>query len=262
MTALLLPGGAPDRADVAVQSFGHGEPVTVLGHGLGGTTAETRLLATGVPGTKVYLDFRGHGGSSAPGTGWDYRHLAEELRRVADHTGATRALGVSLGAGALTALLAETPDRFARLVFFLPAVLDQPRRDATRISLAAMADAIDAGDTAALLALLHAELPVGVAGRPGVDAWVALRAQTLAAGGISTALRSLRDAVPVSARGVLGAVTAPALVVAQEGDPVHLVSVARDLVAALPNATLEVFPEAALWSHRDRVRGLLADFLA
>lgn len=260
MTALLLPGGAPDRADVAVRSVGRGEPVTVLAHGLGATVAETRLLAGGVPGTKVYLDFRGHGSSTAPDAGWDYPHLAEELRRVADHTGATRALGVSMGAGALTALLAETPDRFGRVVFFLPAVLDRPRSDRDRVT--AMADAIDAGDTAALVALLHAELPDGVAGRPGVDAWVAVRAQTLSGAGMSTALRSLVDAVPVPHRGVLAGVIAPALVVAQEGDAVHPVSVARDLAAALPNATLEIFAEAALWAHRDRLRGLLADFLA
>ena len=163
-------------------------------------------------------------GSSAPASGWDYPHLAEELRRVADHAGATRALGVSMGAGALTALLAETPDRFARVMFFLPAVLDRPRSDRNRFAV--MADAIEAGDTAALVALLFAELPAGVAGRPGVDAWITVRAHSLTAVGMSEALRSLPGAVPVPDRAVLAAVTAPALVVGQEGDPVHPASVA------------------------------------
>jgi pimeloyl-ACP methyl ester carboxylesterase len=48
---------------------------------------------------------------------------------VADHVGATQALGVSMGAGALCTLLATTPLRFERLVFVMPAVLDRPRTD-------------------------------------------------------------------------------------------------------------------------------------
>jgi pimeloyl-ACP methyl ester carboxylesterase len=38
-------------------------------------------------------------------------------------------------------------------------------------------------------------------------------------------------------------VTAPALVVGQEGDPVHRAEVARDLAATLPNAELVLFDD-------------------
>src|SRR3954452_15943123 len=109
---------------------GSGDPVTVFAHGLAGSIAETRPLGSGVEGTRVFLHFRGHGASSAPESPWTYPALAAELRAVADHVGATRALGVSLGAGALTTLLGESPERFDRVVFFLPAVIDRPREDA------------------------------------------------------------------------------------------------------------------------------------
>jgi pimeloyl-ACP methyl ester carboxylesterase len=68
--------------------------------------------------------------------------------------------------------------------------------------------------------------------------------------------------VPIADRSVLSAVTAPVLVVAQEGDPVHLVSVAREVAAALPNAQLHVFPEAGgIWLARDELRNLISTFL-
>lgn len=37
--------------------------------------------------------------------------------------------------------------------------------------------------------------------------------------------------------------TAPALVIGQEGDPVHDAAVARELAAMLPRAELHVFPD-------------------
>jgi pimeloyl-ACP methyl ester carboxylesterase len=61
---------------------------------------------------------------------------------------------------------------------------------------------------------------------------------------------------------VLGDVTAPVLVVAQQGDPVHLESVAREIASALPNATLHVFPETGgIWLARDDLRTVLTTFL-
>ena len=68
--------------------------------------------------------------SSAPPGPWTYLDLARDLRAVADLTGATRALGVSLGAGALVRLLADNPSRFERVVIFLPASLVAPSPDA------------------------------------------------------------------------------------------------------------------------------------
>ena len=95
--------------DVAYTVLGQGGPVTVFAHGLGGSSAETRPLASRVPGTRVLLSFRGHGDSGPLPGGWDYDVLADDLRAVADETGATCAVGLSLGAGALLRLLVATP---------------------------------------------------------------------------------------------------------------------------------------------------------
>lgn len=188
---------------------GSGLPATVFAHGLVGSIASTRPFGSGVEGSRTFLHFRGYGASAAAETPWTYPELASELRAVADHVGATQALGVSMGAGALCTLLADTPLRFDRLVFVLPAVLDRPRAD----------DALDGTPSSA--------------------------------------------APPVTDRHVLAAVTAPALVIAQDGDPAHPVGVAEQLAASLPGARLVVMPPGGiLLRHRARMRDLVGGFLS
>ncbi|GAB3219927.1 hypothetical protein GCM10027452_41140 [Micromonospora halotolerans] len=101
---------------------GTGDPVTVFAHGLGNGIATTRPFGSGVTGRRLFFQFRGHGRSDSPPGPWSYLDLARDLRAVADLGGATRAFGASLGAGALCRLLVESPERFEKLVFFLPAV--------------------------------------------------------------------------------------------------------------------------------------------
>jgi pimeloyl-ACP methyl ester carboxylesterase len=241
---------------------GSGSPTTVFAHGLAGSIAETRPLGSGVTGTRVFLHFRGHGRSSAPQSPWSYVALAGELRAIADHSGATRAVGVSLGAGALTTLLDETPQRFGRLVFFLPAVLDRPRQDAALDRLRAMAGRVDDRDVDGLAALLLAEQPAGVRDRADVQVFVRRQARALVGTPVSAALRQLPDQVPIGDRAVLAAVTAPALVIAQEGDSAHPVWVAEQLADALPAGQLRVFGAGgAWWSVRAELRALVAGFL-
>ena len=104
-------------------------PATVFAHGVDGSIETTRPFGSGVRGSRTFLHFRGYGASAASDVPLTYAALEDDLRAVADHVGATQALGVSMGAGALCALLAHTPLRFERLVFALPAVLDRPRTD-------------------------------------------------------------------------------------------------------------------------------------
>jgi pimeloyl-ACP methyl ester carboxylesterase len=212
-----------------VESYGRGEPVTVFASGLGGAIAETRTLGSGVAGTRVFFDFRGHGASGSPADGdWSYAALSRDLRRVADGSGATRAAGVSMGAAALLGVLAETPDRFARNAFFLPAILDVPRHDV-------------AAD----------------------DAYVRQRAGGVSEAAVAGLVRALAETTPLADRAALAAVTAPCLVVGQEDDAVHPASVARELAAVLPDARLHVFDTpGGLWAHRALLRPLVAAFLA
>ena len=236
---------------------GSGDPVTVAPHGLGASLAETRPLLSGVHGRRVFPAARGHAGDVPAPFGYD--DLGEDLLAVADEHGATRALGVSMGAGALLALLAQRPDRFERVVLFLPGAVDRPRTDDAVRRLAALADALEAGDAAAVERLVRDELSPDLQQAPYVAARTAF---LLASPGIAVAVRSLPDRTPVPDRAVLGGITAKVLLLAQEGDPLHPAQVARDLAAVLPNAQLVVFDQpGVMCRERPRLRSLVTGFL-
>src|SRR5207237_1440875 len=144
-----------------------------------GSLAETRPLAARVQGTRVLVDLRGHGASAPLEDGWDYDLLARDLLAVADAVGASQAVGLSLGAGALMRLLSHKPDRFSKVAFVLPAAIDATRQDGATKRLARLGAAIEAGDARAAADLLIAELPAEVRGRRGVDALLLRRAAQL-----------------------------------------------------------------------------------
>ena len=134
-----LPTRIVSEPHLHVESYGSGPPVTVFAGGIGGTIGETRVLGSGVTGTKVFFDFRGHGRSGSDGD-WSYAALCRDLRTVADASGATRAAGMSMGAAAILGVLAETPDRFERCVLYLPAILDRPRGDVPQARIGGLTD--------------------------------------------------------------------------------------------------------------------------
>lgn len=258
MSLLAVPNGSLEFA-----TNGSGVPATVFAHGLAGSIETTRPFGSGVRGSRTFLHFRGHGASSAAETPWTYATLADELRAVADHVGATQALGVSMGAGALCSLLAHAPLRFERLVFVLPAVLDRPRTDEALDRLVEMAQCADNRDVEGLAALLLVGEPVSVRAQPAVQLWCRRQASALVGTSVSQALRALPSSAPLLDRAVLASVTAPALVIAQEQDPAHPVWVAELLAASLPDAHLEVMaPGGILWRHRGVMRDLIGGFLS
>lgn len=254
-----LPG---PTGDLEVLTTGRGRPHTVLAHGLAGSIPTTRPYATAVPGARTFLHFRGHGRSTTPEGPWTYAGLAAELWAVADHVGATQALGISMGAGALCAGLATEPDRFERLVLVLPAAVDRPRDDAALDQFGRLAEHVDGGDREAVAAHLLGAEPPAVRAEPAVRQWAREQADRLVGTGVARALRTLPGLVPVPDRNLLSQVTAPVLLLAQEGDPVHPASVARDLAEVLPGAVLHVLPPGGImWEHRSRVRELVGAFL-
>jgi pimeloyl-ACP methyl ester carboxylesterase len=248
---------------IEVLRTGSGEPVTVFGHGLAGSIAQTRPFGSGVAGTRVYFHFRGHGRTATPDpatASWTYADLAAELRAVADQTGASRALGVSLGSHALVALVAATPDRFERLVFVLPAALDSRSPSEHGPD---MAELVERPDVEGLARMLVAWQPEAVRGLPAVRVWARRRADEIAGTQLAPALRELPEQVPLpDGPGPLRAVEAPSLVITQRGDPLHPVAVAERLAGTLPNSRLEVLvPGGVLWRDRGRLRDLVAGFL-
>lgn len=190
-----------------VEVDGTGDPVAVLAHGLTNSCRELARVTPFMPGTKVRFCFRGHGHSSKPESGYRYADYARDLLAVADRYGATIGCGTSLGAGALTHIVARDPDRFEKLIFLLPAALDRPFRYRERVVRAESLRALDQ----------RTRLPARI--------------------------REIIDDFPVDDREQLRKVTAPTLLICREGDPVHPALVGRILADILPNAELIVFDD-------------------
>lgn len=241
---------------VSFVALGEGSPVTVFAHGLGGSVAETRPLATRVAGTRVLLDFRGHGDSALLRGGWDYDLLAEDLLSVSDAVGASQAVGLSLGSGALLRVLSREPNRFRKLALVLPAAIDDTGRDGATARLLRLGAAIDHADPRAIADVLLEELPEQVRERRGVDALVLRRARQLAS---MPAPAPAFDDRPLHDRTVLAQVTCPALVVAQAEDALHPAELATELAALLPQSQLIVLPPGGVfWTAGRQAQTALA----
>jgi 3-oxoadipate enol-lactonase len=166
----LLTTASGTTIEYLVAGVGVPEPVTVFGHGRGGSIETTRPLGSGVPGRKVFFHFRGHGRSTpVPPEAWTWPDLAGDLAAVADHVGATRAVGASLGAAALCTVLASRPDRFERSVFYLPALIpvdDLRAVTAPALVLAARDDPVHPVEAADRLAAMLPAATLYVFDRP------------------------------------------------------------------------------------------------
>jgi pimeloyl-ACP methyl ester carboxylesterase len=127
----------------------------------------------------------------------------------------------------------------------------------------AMAQCVDDRDVQRLTVLLLQGEPASARTQHAVQLWCRRQAAAMAGTTVSGALRALPGAVPLADSGVLAAVRAPVLVIAQEGDPAHPVEVAEQLAGLLPDAHLEVMaPGGLLWRHRDAMRELIGGFLS
>jgi pimeloyl-ACP methyl ester carboxylesterase len=244
---------------IAFRTVGDGGPVTVFAHGLGGSMAETRPLARKVEGTRVLMDFRGHGDSDLLEDGWHYDLLARDLLAVADEVGATQAVGVSLGAGALLRLLARDPDRFRKVAFVLPAAIDSTRRDGATLKLERLGEAIAHCDARAAADILLQELPPEVRFQRGVGALVLRRATQLVT---RPAPHPRYDDRPLPDRRALAQMSSPALVIGQHGDALHPLAVAAELALALPEAELlSLQAGGVFWTEADAAQHALARHL-
>jgi 3-oxoadipate enol-lactonase len=252
----------PHGVSLEYFATGSGEPTTVFAHGLAGGIPDTRPLGSGVAGRKVFFQFRGHGRSDQPTRPVTYVDLAADLRAVADKFDATRALGVSLGAGALCRLLAQTPDRFERVVFFLPSVLDEPRAPTAMARVRALLEAVEANDAPTAATLLSAEIPPALRDQPAAWRYIRERLDALMKDGLSTALSDLPSQAALPDRNVLDGVTASVLVIGCRGDEAHPAATAQALASALPRATLHIYDQpAVLWNHRTDLRARISEFL-
>lgn len=250
-------------ATLHVEVDGEGEPVTVFAHGLTNSCRELAAFAPMMPGSTVRFCFRGHGHSSTPASGYRFSDFAHDLEAVAAAFGATRAVGTSLGAGAICNVLARDPARFERLVFLLPAALDVAFEG--RESLLRTAELLE---TLPEQEAIEAILSDG--GRPKryeESPW--LRDFDLALWeemnpiGVARAIREVVNDVAVEDRESLRRVEAPVLIVCREGDPIHPAELGRILASLMPSAELIVAAsEQELVASIPLLVGRIAEFLS
>ncbi|MEV0896812.1 alpha/beta hydrolase [Actinoplanes sp. NPDC049802] len=263
-----LPGPAtelvtlPSGVRVEQLVTGAGDPVTVFAHGLAGDVSGTRPLGSAVAGRRVFFHFRGHGRSDVPPGPWSFADLADDLRGVADLAGATRALGVSMGAAALCRLLAATPERFERVVLYLPAALDGARPAASAQRLERLLASVESGEAAMIAAAVESDLPSSVRNTPAGWSFLRQRVEQLQRDGLAPEIETVWSSPPLADASALRRFRGRALVIGCLGDDVHPVAWAERIAGLLPGAELEVFDRpAVLWNARTELRERIAGFL-
>jgi pimeloyl-ACP methyl ester carboxylesterase len=232
-----MPEVRTDDAVLHVEIDGEGEPVTALAHGLTNSSQELAAFTPLVAGTKVRFDFRGHGHSSVPDTGYGFADFARDLDAVADAYGARNAVGTSLGAGAICHLLGEDPARFQRIVLLLPAALDVVVGGEGFLRTASILESMPLDE--AIDTLLSEP---GRAGKYLEAPWLReldlLMWKDLNAAGVAKALRGIVGDVAIRDRELLRKVDAPVLIIGREGDPIHPAEVSRMLAEIFPNSEM------------------------
>jgi pimeloyl-ACP methyl ester carboxylesterase len=234
----------------------------VFAHGLAGDIAGTRPLGSGVTGRRVFFHFRGHGRSDAPPGPWSFADLADDLNAVADEAFATRAVGVSMGAGALCRLLSTSPHRFERIVLYLPAPLDGNRPAAAEARLRRLLAATESGEAALVAEAVEPELPPSIRNTPTGWSYLRQRVEQLLQDGLAPELDTLWQSPAVPDEGTLKAFRGQALVIGSQGDEVHPVAVAERIAGLLPDSELYVYDRPSiLWTNRRELRERISTFL-
>jgi non-heme chloroperoxidase len=269
--------GWENTGDIRIYYEDHGTgPPVVLVHGYLADVSswekqEAALLAADY--RVISYDRRGGGGSSRPGTGYDYDTLAGDLNVLLeelDLTGAVLA-GFCAGTGEVVRYLGTYGQRRVRaaaLLAPLPPLL--PRS-------AASPDGLDVAVLDEFLAELAADRPAAVktyldrcyslevlgGSRVSDQAWhnsfyVAMRVSAAAAVGCAVAWRE-------DFRGDLARMTVPVLIVQGTQDRIMPPGATGNrLAGALPDARLVVIPEgphAIIWTHAAEVNSALLGFL-
>jgi pimeloyl-ACP methyl ester carboxylesterase len=175
---------------------------------------------------------------------------------------ATRAVALSMGAGAVLNLLCDEPDAFERAVLISPASIDGPNAGAEGLFLemARRLEEQSLDDVAEWSLQGSAEL---IARRPQWRDLIRERVARMNTTGVPRTLRAYAHGRPPVADATrLARVEAPVLILAHEGDPIHDAAVARRLASLLPHASLRVWPEPlAMFDDPDALSVLIAEFL-
>ncbi|MFI5621630.1 alpha/beta fold hydrolase [Streptomyces sp. NPDC051567] len=255
-TGILFLDGRP----IEYALRGSGTATTVFAHGLGDTMTQLAGLASQVAGRQAFFNFGGHGRSQAAPGPLRYDTLVGELLAVRAHTAGDRAVGLSMGAGAVLRLLVDHPGLLRRAVILLPATLDRRGADTPCLWFADLAEHVEKGQVdkaAAMLIRVCPPMPQSAAG-----SWSTKRAAFLIEHGYANRLREVGAMYPVRNTKDLARVTTPVMIMCHENDLAHSVDVGEQMAGLLPAAELHVLPDRSLLtSGREAAAQLPADFL-
>lgn len=217
-------------------------PVLVLSNSLGTTPAmwdeQTPTLSERF--RLVRYDHRGHGGSPVPPGPYTIEDLGGDVLALLDRLGIERVsfCGLSLGGMVGMWLASEAPGRVERLVLcctsarFAPDTFDSRARTVRADGVGAIADAV----------VERWFTPAFREGRPEVAECARRMLLETPAEGYAGCCEALRDA---DLSGTLGTISAPTLVVAGADDPAAPPEEAELISDSIPEASLEVIPDAA-----------------
>lgn len=239
-------------------------PVLLLGGALGSSHAlwEAQVKALSDRFRVVAFDHRGHGKSEVPDGPYALADLGPDVLALMDDLGAPKAsyAGISLGGMVGLWLAANAADRIERLVVMCAAAVSPVGADPWNDRAAQVRDA----GVAAVADGVFARWFRPPYAEANADRVAAIRQGLLdtPAEGYAGCCEAIRD---MDLRDDLAAITAPALVLAGDGDQSIPAEHVLRVAAAIPGARFEVIEDAAhliVVSHADQVNHLLLDHLA
>ncbi len=266
-----MPTARINGFDMHYQVLGGGQTF-VWGHGLMGSIARQQLLSVGLEGLKqrgfrvVSYDARGHGASGFTDDQAHYSWTAhaQDLFGLLCHLGIERAHigGGSMGAGVAIAFALAHPERVERLVLVAPPPLAETIGPAAQL-FGAFATLIETqGLERAVEAAM--QLPVLAALKEGQpDEYEQMRDWLLSQHprAVVLAIRGLFDGAALPEER-FHEIRAPTLIVGHRDDPIHPLSSAEKLHAAIAGSRLVVAPEAEYFrQHPDEMTEMVAAFL-
>ena len=263
--------GRFETADGCVIDYvdeGDGMPV-LWQHGLGATQAQAAEVFPESPlFRRITLECRGHAGSElgAP-EALSIRQFAQDAIGLLDHLGVKRAVvgGISLG-GAIALLLSiYFPGRVSALIIARPAWLDEHAPERLQI-YRDVAELLEQSGPGQGLARLQASARYRLLAAESADNAASLRSFFQRANPASTV--ALLGRIPAQGLGAtreqMARLALPTLVIANQGDYVHSIEMAKAVTALIPGADLKLIPSknAPRNGYVEAFRAALHEFLS
>ena len=248
-------------------------PTLVWLHGLMGSIAGSHLFGGDLSGLAgrgfrlVQYDARGHGESGYTQDEADYTWAAhaEDMRALLDELGIERAMigGGSMGAGVSITFALTHPERVEKLVLIAPPPLAETVGTAQQV-LGGLATLIESAGVEQAAEIVM-QLPDFAMLKESDPAQFALMRDWLRSQNAASVVQAIRGLLfgPALPDERFGEITAPALIVAHPGDPIHPLSSAERLHDAIAGSRLVVARDQNYYrEHGDELVETVARFLA